>query len=257
MSRNKKPFAFFLWHRRLGLAGLLLVFVLSITGILLNHTEQFKLDETSIESDFLLDWYNINPQGNPISYKQNGIWISQWEHQLFFNGKVFFKHDEKLQGIAINENITAIALQHHVLLIDTEGEVIELIAVATQTPIEAITQTQNKIVLRDSEKNIYLSNAQLSSWSLSSIDSTLNWSTATNLSKAQLAELKSAFRGDGLNLEKFILDLHSGRIFNDRWGVYIMDAAAILMILLGLSGTWIWWSRKLKIRHKKHYQKHH
>ena len=54
MSRKKKSFPFFLWHRRLGLAGLLLLFVLAITGIMLNHTEDFHLDETHIKSDLLL-----------------------------------------------------------------------------------------------------------------------------------------------------------------------------------------------------------
>jgi hypothetical protein len=257
MTRKRKLFAFFLWHRRLGLAGLLLVFILSITGIMLNHTEAFKLDETHIKSDLLLDWYGINPQGLPSTFKLNEIWVSQWEQQLFFNGKAFFTHEEALQGIAIIDNIIAIALQHHILLADTDGEVIELFSLNTIAAIKKIGLIDNKIALLNEDEQLYLSNSQLSSWKLSNNTSNPVWSQNTNLDETQTRQLKTAFRGDGLNLEKFILDLHSGRIFNDSWGLYIMDASAVLMMLLGISGVWVWWTRKLKMRKKKHFRKHH
>jgi len=257
MTRKRKSFPFFLWHRRLGLAGLLLVFILSFTGIMLNHTEAFKLDEIHIKSDLLLDWYDINPKGLPTTFKFNEIWISQWEQQLFFNGKAFFTHEETLHGIAIIENIIAIGLQHHILLVDTDGEVIELFSLNTNAAIKKIGVLNNKIALLNEEGQFYLSNSQFNRWQLG--NNTLNpvWSENTAIGESQLIQLKTAFRGDGLNLEKFILDLHSGRIFNDNWGIYIMDATAILMILLGISGTWVWWSRKLKTGRKKHYKKHH
>lgn len=257
MTRKRKTFPFFLWHRRLGLAGLILLFILAITGIMLNHTEEFELNKVSIKSDILLDWYGINPRGKPTTYKLNDIWISQWEQQLFFNGKTLFTHSEKLQGIAIADGIIAIALQHHVLLIDTGGEVIEFIAVKTNAPIEKIGNIDEKIALLDKEGNLYLSNTQLSSWKPGDNIPNITWSKNIVTNKTQINNLKTAFRGDGLSLEKLILDLHSGRIFNAHWGLYIMDATAILMMLLGISGTWVWWSRKLKMRKKKHYKKHH
>ena len=256
MSRKRKSYPFFLWHRRLGLAGLLLVFILSITGIILNHTEAFKLDETHIKSDLLLDWYDINPQGLPITFNLNEIWISQWEQQLFFNGKAFFTHAETLQGIAMVDNIIAIALQHHILLIDTDGEVVELFSLNTVDAIKNIGLINNKIALLNEGGQLYLSNSQLSSWKLNNNALNPIWSETTKINKFQVDQLKTAYRGDGLNLEKLILDLHSGRIFNDSWGIYIMDASAVLMMLLGLSGTWVWWSRKLKTRRKRHAKKH-
>jgi len=255
--KRKKSFPFFLWHRRLGLAGLILLFILAITGIMLNHTEDFELDKTSIQSDLLLDWYNINPQGEPSTFKLGNIWVSQWSQQLFFNGKTLFTHAEQLQGIAVVDDIIAIALENHVLLVDADGEIIELISVNTSSAIHKVGTSQKKIALLDKQNNIYLSNTQLSNWKPGSIALKPSWSKNIEINEAQLDKLKSAYRGDGLNLEKFILDLHSGRIFNDRWGLYIMDAAAILMMLLGISGTWVWWSRKMKIRRKKHFQKHH
>lgn len=261
MRQRKKPFPFFLWHRRLGLVALVLVFILSITGIMLNHTESLKLDETPINSDLLLNWYGVNPQGSPINFQEDSFWITQWNQQIFFNGKSLLTHNKQLHGIAKLDDILAIALGNDILLIDTDGEVIELMKNATLTHIQKIGLFENKFFLLDQNNIFYLSDTQLSRWdkqdSSSPQISTSLWSAPEKLTAPQISQLKQTFRGQGLNLERVILDLHSGRIFNDTWGIYIMDASAILMILLGVSGVWVWWSRKLKIRKKKHYQKHH
>ncbi len=253
MSRRKKAFPFFLWHRRIGLAALILVCILSITGIMLNHTEELKLDETTIESSFILNWYNINPLGTPVNYNLNDTWISQWNQQLFFNGKSLTTHKEKLKGAIQINDIIAVALENVILLLDNEGELIEIMSAGTDFPIKKIGFLNKKISLLDSQNNIYISDTNFTAWHKHK-QSPLNWATPENLSDKKITTLQQAFRGQGLNLEKVILDLHSGRIFNSKWGIYIMDASAVLMILLGFSGLWVWWSRKLKIN-KKHSKK--
>jgi len=84
----------------------------------------------------------------------------------------------------------------------------------------------------------------------------IKWAEQHNLSDDEREQLLAAFRGNGLKLERVILDLHSGRIFG-RYGVYLMDFAAIALLWLSLSGLWVWSSRRNKMRKKKHYQKHH
>jgi uncharacterized iron-regulated membrane protein len=49
--------------------------------------------------------------------------------------------------------------------------------------------------------------------------------------------------GEVLPTERLLLDLHSGRIFGAA-GPWIFDIAALLLILLSLSGTWIWIKRR-------------
>lgn len=256
MSRKKKPFAFFLWHRRLGLMALLLVFILSISGIMLNHTEALHLDERSISSDFILDWYGINPTGTAKNYSTEHFWVSQWDQQLFINGKRFYTHHENLRGVVETDDMLAIALQHAILLADHDGDIIEFIPFNAVAPIAQIGSTGNAIALMDEGNIFYLSDSHISHFKQQSVQNT-NWSSASEPSDKQLTQLKQAYRGQGLNLERIILDLHSGRLFHPDWGVYIMDLSALIMIFLGISGTWVWWSRKLKMRRKKHYQKHH
>lgn len=50
-------------------------------------------------------------------------------------------------------------------------------------------------------------------------------------------------RGDGINLEKFILDLHTGKLFGIP-GTLISDLAALALIFLTGSGLYNLWRRK-------------
>ena len=50
-------------------------------------------------------------------------------------------------------------------------------------------------------------------------------------------------RGEGINLEKFILDLHTGNFFGLS-GKLLSDLAAIAMIFVTLSGAYNLWRRK-------------
>ena len=84
----------------------------------------------------------------------------------------------------------------------------------------------------------------------------INWVKKYTLNENEREKLLIAYRGNGLKLERVILDLHSGRIFG-QYGVFIMDAAAIALLWLSLSGMWVWNSRRRKMHKKKHYQKHH
>jgi uncharacterized iron-regulated membrane protein len=59
--------------------------------------------------------------------------------------------------------------------------------------------------------------------------------------------LQRSYRGIGLSAERVMLDLHSGRILG-RAGVYLVDAAAIVFLLLAVSGTWLWARRQASIR---------
>ena len=57
---------------------------------------------------------------------------------------------------------------------------------------------------------------------------------------------------DQLTWDRVMLDIHTGRIVGDV-GVWLMDLAAIAMIILSVTGAYMWWRRakpKNKIQHK-------
>lgn len=249
-SNRKKTFPFFIWHRRLGLIALIFVLVLAITGIMLNHTESLEMDETRIDSDILLNWYGLNPHGELISFATGENIISQWDGQIFFNSKTLAGSKDKLLGVTTSNEIIAIALTKSILLVDSSGEIIEHINFPLEfQPLTKIGLNNNAITIQTEGLKIFSADQDILNWNPTIAHAT-PWSTSIKISPIQQQELRKSFRGNGLSLERVILDLHSGRILNASWGIYIMDASAIIIILLSLSGFWVWWSRKQKIKTK-------
>ena len=66
-----------------------------------------------------------------------------------------------------------------------------------------------------------------------------NWVKPTQVSEKLKEQAVLAYRAQFLTLERIILDAHSGRILG-LFGVLFMDAVAVLLILLSISGVYIW-----------------
>ena len=259
-KRKPKRFTAFLWHRRIGLFALVLVIILAITGIMLNHTEEFELDETYVNSSWLLNWYGIEPGDEPVSYRvknaTNSHIISAWNQQLFFDEVAITHLEQDIHGAVGAEQFIVIALDNEIILLSYEGELIERISTSISfSNIQRLGMKYKRPVIETSEPLYYMADEHILDWDVI-IDEGIEWTEEYSLSDNEYEQLLVAYRGNGLKLERVILDLHSGRIFGS-YGVYLMDAAAIALLWLSLSGLWVWSSRRRKMKKKKHYRKHH
>ena len=263
-NRKQKRFTAFLWHRRIGLFALILVIILSITGIMLNHTEEFNLDGTFVDNSWLLNWYGIEPDDEPVSYQvKNQLEdqpishiISSWQHQLFFDEIAITKLEQNIHGAIGAEQFIVVALDNEIILLSYEGEFIERVSTSISfSNIQRLGMKYKRPVIETSEPLYYMADEHILDWDVI-INEDIEWTQPYTLNENEYQKLLIAYRGNGLKLERVILDLHSGRIFG-QWGIYLMDAAAIALLWLSLSGLWVWSSRRRKMRKKKHYRKHH
>ena len=259
-KRKQKRFTAFLWHRRIGLLALILVIVLAITGIMLNHTERFKLDETFINSSWLLKWYGIEPEDEPVSYLigegTNKHIISAWDKHLFFDNAAIATLQQSVHGAMGAEQFIVVALDNEIILLSYEGEFIERVSTSISfSNIQRLGMKYKRPVIETSEPLYYMADEHILDWDVI-INEGIEWTEKYTLNDIERDQLLRAYLGNGLKLERVILDLHSGRIFGN-YGVYLMDAAAVALLWLSLSGLWVWSSRRRKMRKKKHYQKHH
>ena len=70
-------------HRSMGAIVALFVLMLAITGVLLNHTSDFKLDKQYLTWEWLLAHYGINNIEADAVYLLDTKVISQFDQQVF------------------------------------------------------------------------------------------------------------------------------------------------------------------------------
>ena len=249
-NKNKpqpqKRRSIFHWHRQIGLAVSLLVIVLSVTGILLNHTEEFELDSNHVKSEFLLKWYGIKkPAINSYSVGKN--WLSHVGDKIYFNELLVEKEVTRVTGAVIMENFIAVATQNELILLTPDGEKIERLDATTGVPdnITAIGTGSGKFVLK-TEKAVFQANNDITDWKHSK-NKNITWASTSALPGELESALNTLFRGKGLTKERVLLDLHSGRILG-KAGPLLMDLSAILLLILSLSGCWMYAKRAWVMR---------
>jgi len=229
------------WHRRAGLAAMVFVLILAISGLLLNHTASLELDKQSVDSRRLQAWYGIELPDRSRHFKADYHAISQLDEQLFINGKPLLKQQQQLLGVAANKLFVALAFEQELLLVTFEGELIERITKlpSPENSITAIGQDNSNRIALHLGDSIFIADQEMLDWHQLINAQRIEWSRPIEVETDFENDIIASYQSHALSYERLLLDLHSGRLFGS-WGPYLMDSAALVMILLALSGLWRW-----------------
>lgn len=248
MSRHRhhriKLRSVYVWHRYVGVSVALFVLMLVTTGILLNHTADLDLDQRHIHSRWLLAWYGIRAPQQVQAYTAQGHWLSQWENQIYVDHRrLDTPPGGALRGVIATAGMLVAAWPDSVLLLTPQGERIERLDSAAGLPadIQAIGLQADRVVLRTA-RGWYRADTELLNWQAyvpAEPAPAIAWSRPAALPSSLHESIVRSYLGAGLSLERVVQDIHSGRILG-RWGVWLIDAAAVLMGFLALSGVWLW-----------------
>lgn len=236
---------FYTWHRRTGVVISLIVVLLVITGFALNHTERFGLDKRFINTNWILDWYQIEVKGTVLAYKVNGDLIVQLGERLYKNTTEIKSDVTQLVGAIEIDDMTIIALDQELVLVDQQGEIIEILSGVDGVPsgMRAIGKSREGEVYLEAAYGMYQVDIEDLTWVEQEIkDDSVVWAIPSTIDKSLYKNIEEQYRGKGLNLERVLLDLHSGRIFG-HYGVLVVDLVGGLLLLLVISGFYMWFKR--------------
>lgn len=191
------------WHRRLGIVSAAFVFVLSATGLLLNHTQELGLDDVPLENRLLRALYGV-PAVAPTFPLACAKPVA-----------VVAAVDAPLQLAACSDRIA---------LLTADGETIDQLDTARGLPadITAVASDRDGFLLRRGAMAFRLDNDNFTVTPLANAPADVAWRSG-------------AAAGTDIHWERVLLDLHSGRLFGTA-GVVIVDIAALLFVLLAISG---------------------
>lgn len=242
MARKRRPSSTMRrLHRSFGAGAAIFVFFMVLSGLVINHSNDLGLDRQSVSQPFLLNWYGLGKPENINSFAIGHDWLSFAGSQLYLNDKPVETLSDGV-GVVSNGELFIAAGNDELLLLDLDGNLVERILWASieAAPIESVGLHANTIVAVKSDGRIWLADADLLKWRpAEEAMSTPRWSLSESAPEKLQQAITRSYRGEGLSLERLLLDLHSGRIFGSI-GVLIYDLLALVLGFLSISGLVLW-----------------
>lgn len=233
----------FIWHRRIGLFAILFLAFLVVTGIALQHSDDLNLPSKFLTNSWLLKYYGIKPN-RITTYQLTNQTVSHAGEAIYLSGNPIDLHADALLGAVNMNDLIVMATSDSIVVCNREGRIVDEITVLdslSEAPLAIALTDENKLAIRGT--NAYWEgNSSLTKWHAFD-GSQLVWVKPS----ATLPELRDTIEaqdmGRQISWERFLLDAHSGRYFG-RYGIYVIDVAAILLLILAGTGIGLWISRR-------------
>ena len=229
-------------RRSMGAAIALFVLLLSITGILLNHSSDLKLDKSHLTWPWLLSHYGVSNVQADAVYTLDQAVISQIGTEIFVDAKPVTHSQRPLLGGVELDEVIVLATDDALILLNSDGEFIERMGAATGVPpmIQNIGLFHGAPVIQTRE-GMWRSDFMLDKWEAISLQG-IGWSVPSLMPESIKNDLIKYFHGEGVTIEHVLLDVHNGRILGSV-GVWLLDLLGVLLTVLSLTGIWMWLRR--------------
>ena len=209
------------WHRHLAAIISIWLVILALSGILINHAHDWGLDHKPLSATLQHLVYGIESNGEDYCKNLTASEVAC--------GAVFARLSLPVGALLLDEN--------SLFLLDEAGQLVEKLA-ASQLGLRGLSaglRIGTQIYLQDSEKTVVTDTELLNHTSV-----TAEAVAALNGSNWQVRS-ESA---QSITWERLLLDLHAMRFLGPLAKV-INDLMAVLILILALSGLWLY---RLKVK---------
>ncbi|QSX30542.1 PepSY domain-containing protein [Shewanella cyperi] len=230
------------WHRRLGLVGALFLVLLALTGVAINHADDWHLPQSRVTLNWLLDWYGIQPPNQVLLFETAPDVLGATDNLLWLGEHQILEAKGLLLAAARTEGFILAIDSDNLYLLDGQGQLQEVQDTSTGLPktlANLAVMGPDEIWLQAAD-GMYQSDSQLIEWTRAMPFKAPEW--IQPVAQADTA-LQLQARSASLNWERVLLDLHSGRLFGP-WAKWLWDFLAFVFVLISVSGGYIWWQQK-------------
>lgn len=229
-------------HRWIGLAAVIFVLLLSITGIALNHSNDWQLDRRYVQWSWLVSALGVTAPEPTASYADGGNSVTQLGQRTYFNSREITRELDPLHGLVTMDDFAIVATSGAILLLTLDGDLIDYIDLGSDLPgaIEKIGRLDGVPILYAGDR-YFVGDAEITGFSplQDGGEDGVAWSTASDPSPEELAAIEALYRGKGLTVERLLIEIHSGRILGAS-GPLLLDVVAVGLIALSISGLLVW-----------------
>ena len=226
------------WHRRVGLMVSAVVLFVVATGLFLNHVESLGLDRKVVENEAVLDWYDMEPEDDLVGFKVGANWLTSLEGSLYLNDRHLAETATDIKGALAVNDLVIVAGAKRLLVFTNDGSLVEKLSGAGMPgPIEAIGHLKDNHVMLRTPAGRFSTTVDFIDWTKSA--AAVDWVQPADLPSNIEAAIKKSYNGGGLPWSRLLLDIHTGRILG-AWGPYLIDIAALALLVLIGTGIYNW-----------------
>lgn len=223
-------------HRRLGMVIALFAIFLTVTGVLINHSHGLGFDSHRLNNRFLLQFYGVSPAAVKQGFNVGDHWLVQVGSELYFD-EHSLGHCLVLSGAVTTPEGGAALCADGLMLFTLQGDLIEKLSLAG-LPLLGLGRGGDVVVSRVGQEVFHLDMSTGEWLQIGALAATPQWSIPAAMPGKLAETLREQNVPVELTVERLLLDLHSGRLFG-RVGVGVIDAAALLLMVLAISGVWV------------------
>jgi len=224
------------WHRRIGIAASLVILIVVITGIPLNHADKLGLNSLKVGYQIIGYEDDNNAFDQSISFSVGKRKLSWYRGALYLNEVLLGEGVDEVVGVVIVKGQLVVATTRAISIFSENGLLIEKI-LETNIPgkIAKIgTKSGIRLFLKTSEGQ-YVGVGEFIDWTQNS--DSISFSQPTKTNEEFVEKLKRKHFGDRVTWSRFLLEVHTGRIFG-KIGPYLVDLAALSLIFLLATGIY-------------------
>lgn len=237
--RRKLSIRLHRWHRRIGVLASVFLIWMAVSGWLLNHTGALNLARHTVHSNWVLQRYGIKTILPEHAFVAASHWLVATAESTFLDGRsIDTSTDGGLAqplGMIASNSMLFVANAKQLKIYSFDGSAIDSIdtSLLPITNISRIGSGCSGVVIADDNKMF----ASIDGVTWQACIDTVSWAVSAPLTAAQQATIEPLLQS-GISFERMLLDLHSGR-FLGTWGPYFVDVLGACLVLLGLSGVWM------------------
>lgn len=234
------------WHARIGVLAATLFLILAMTGVMLNHTDALQLAKRPVSASWLMAWYGLEGERPAQGFLLGQGYLVPLQDAWLMDGHRVPAGQGAVVGAVEAGGVRYVATAQTLSMLMPDGTLVDTLhgEALPAAPLLGVGVAGQAVMIRTSHGN-FLTQDGLA-WERTPLKPTV-WSTPQPLPASMRAEAAAAL-APSLPMERVVLDLHSGRLFG-KFGPWLMDMAALVMLMLSISGAWIYLR---SLRNKRH-----
>lgn len=248
MARPSLRFTFLRWHRRIGAGAAIFLLLISVTGLLLNHTHDIGLDRMPLQNAWLRAYYGLESGETPVAVPHTlaGSALTVKDGQLWL-GDSRVSDCSRLVGVMSRREEVLVVCSDRLVLLTPDGQLIDQADSLRGIPsgLSAYSEQGDTILLKTDDTSLGVNLSDLSVQTVAA-GPDVKWQGYAPAGDAFAGNAlvgDAAARAKTITWERVIQDLHSGRLFG-KMGVWVVDILGIAAILLAASGLLLCFRRR-------------